>query len=235
MWLVLALQFLFLIGYVAGSVAFPKPLSPEEEEECLRRMRQGDEGAREELIEHNMRLVAHIVRKYSGISSSWETDDLISVGSIGLIKGISTYREDKNTKLSTYLARCIENEIRMLLRSDKKTRNEVSLQDSIGQDSEGNILTLMDILEYEGEDVNGRLDQSADRRRIMRCMEEALDTREARVIRMRYGLDGGEAHTQRETAAALGYSRSYISRIEKKALEKMRRNMEKRGESYEIG
>ena len=99
MWLVLALQFLFLIGYVAGSVAFPKPLSPEEEEECLRRMRQGDEGAREELIEHNMRLVAHIVRKYSGISSSWETDDLISVGSIGLIKGISTYREEKNTKL----------------------------------------------------------------------------------------------------------------------------------------
>ena len=235
MWLVLALQFLFLIGYVAGSVAFPKPLSPEEEEECLRLMRQGDEGAREELIEHNMRLVAHIVRKYSGISSSWETDDLISVGSIGLIKGISTYREDKNTKLSTYLARCIENEIRMLLRSDKKTRNEVSLQDSIGQDSEGNTLTLMDILEDEGEDVNGRLDQSADRRRIMRCMEEVLDTREARVIRMRYGLDGGEARTQRETAAALGYSRSYISRIEKKALEKMRRNMEKRGESYEIG
>ena len=147
MWIILALQFLFLIGYVAGSVAFPKPLTPEEEEDCLRRMRQGDEEARNELIERNMRLVAHIVRKYStqGIGC-WETDDLISVGSIGLIKGISTYRPDKNTRLSTYLARCIENELLMLLRSDKKVRNEVSLQDPIGQDKEGNTLTLMDVL-----------------------------------------------------------------------------------------
>ena len=147
MWILLALQFLFLIGYVAGSVAFPKPLSPEEEEECLRKMRQGDREARDELIERNMRLVAHIVRKYSsqGKCGSWETDDLISVGSIGLMKGISTYREDKCTRLSTYLARCIENEILMLLRSDKKIKNEVSLQDPIGQDGEGNTLTLMDV------------------------------------------------------------------------------------------
>lgn len=223
---ILALQFLFLIGYVAGSVAFPKPLTPEEEEDCLRRMRQGDEEARNELIERNMRLVAHIVRKYStqGIGC-WETDDLISVGSIGLIKGISTYRPDKNTRLSTYLARCIENELLMLLRSDKKVRNEVSLQDPIGQDKEGNTLTLMDVLEYEDEDVLEKLDSRLKRRQILKCMEEVLDEREQKVVMMRYGLDGKEPKTQKETAGVLGVSRSYISRIEKKALEKLKKNL----------
>lgn len=226
MWIILALQFLFLIGYVAGSVAFPKPLTPEEEEDCLRRMRQGDEEARNELIERNMRLVAHIVRKYStqGIGC-WETDDLISVGSIGLIKGISTYRPDKNTRLSTYLARCIENELLMLLRSDKKVRNEVSLQDPIGQDKEGNTLTLMDVLEYEDEDVLEKLDSRLKRRQILKCMEEVLDEREQKVVMMRYGLDGKEPKTQKETAGVLGVSRSYISRIEKKALEKLKKNL----------
>lgn len=226
MWMILALQFLFLIGYVAGSVAFPKPLTPEEEEDCLRRMRQGDEEARNELIERNMRLVAHIVRKYStqGIGC-WETDDLISVGSIGLIKGISTYRPDKNTRLSTYLARCIENELLMLLRSDKKVRNEVSLQDPIGQDKEGNTLTLMDVLEYEDEDVLEKLDSRLKRRQILKCMEEVLDEREQKVVMMRYGLDGKEPKTQKETAGVLGVSRSYISRIEKKALEKLKKNL----------
>ena len=227
MWILLALQFLFLIGYVAGSVAFPKPLSPEEEEECLRRMRQGDQEAREELIERNMRLVAHIVRKYSsqGKCGSWEADDLISVGSIGLIKGISTYREDKCTRLSTYLARCIENEILMLLRSDKKTKNEVSLQDPIGQDGEGNTLTLMDVLTYEEEDVLDRLDQRMKYGRVLACMKKVLDEREAKVIVMRYGLEDGEEHTQKETAQVLGVSRSYVSRIEKKALDKLKKEL----------
>ncbi len=226
MWILLAVQFLFLIGYVAGSVAFPKPLSPEEEEECLRRMRQGDSGARDELIERNMRLVAHIVRKYSGQGQgSWEADDLISVGSIGLIKGISTYREDKCTRLSTYLARCIENEILMLLRSDKKTKNEVSLQDPIGQDGEGNTLTLMDVLTYEEEDVLDRLDQRMKYSRVRKCMGKVLDEREKTVIEMRYGLRDGEEHTQKETAKVLGVSRSYVSRIEKKALEKLKKEL----------
>ncbi len=226
MWILLAVQFLFLIGYVAGSVAFPKPLSPEEEEECLRRMRQGDSGARDELIERNMRLVAHIVRKYSGQGQgSWEADDLISVGSIGLIKGISTYREDKCTRLSTYLARCIENEILMLLRSDKKTKNEVSLQDPIGQDGEGNALTLMDVLTYEEEDVLDRLDQRMKYSRVRKCMGKVLDEREKTVIEMRYGLRDGEEHTQKETAKVLGVSRSYVSRIEKKALEKLKKEL----------
>lgn len=227
MWILLAIQFLFLAGYVAGSVAFPKPLSPEEEEACLRRMRQGDAEAKNELIERNMRLVAHIVRKYAGQSNCWETDDLISVGSIGLIKGISTYREDKNTKLSTYLARCIENEILMLLRSDKKMKNEVSLQDPIGQDSEGNTLTLMDVLEYEEEDVLEKLDRGMKRKQILKCMKNVLDEREEKVILYRYGLAGTEAKTQRETAKLLGVSRSYVSRIEKKALEKLKQGIER--------
>lgn len=222
MWFFLALQFLFLVGYVAGNVAFPKPLSQEEEEKCLLRMRQGDEDARNELIEHNMRLVAHIVRKYNQQSSYWEGDDLISVGSIGLIKGLETFREDKKTKLSTYLARCIENEIRMLLRSEKKTLNDVSLQDPIGQDGEGNELTLIDILEYESEDVTEQLDRKINRKRILDCIKGVLDEREQKVILYRYGFDGGEGLTQRETAQKLGVSRSYISRIEKKALEKLR-------------
>ena len=224
MWIFLAVQFLFLIGYVAGNVAFPKPLSPEEEEKCLKKMAMGDEDARNELIERNMRLVAHIVRKYTQQSCNWEADDLISVGSIGLIKGLETFREDRNVKLSTYLARCIENEILMLLRSEKKTRNDISLQDPIGQDGEGNELTLIDILVYEDEDVTERLDRKINRKRILDCVKEVLDEREQKVILYRYGFDSGEGLTQRETAQKLGVSRSYISRIEKKALEKLRRS-----------
>lgn len=222
MWIFMVLQMLLHARYAAGDGAFPKPLGSRQEQECLERLQQGDERAREMLIEHNLRLVAHIVRKYVNTAAGWEADDLISVGSIGLIKGIDTFDPEKNAKLSTYLARCVENEILMLLRADKKKQMEVSLQEPIGHDKEGNAILLDDVLEYDDEPVMEQVNLSISRQKLEREIERVLTPREKEIICRRYGLRGRLPQTQRQVAGALGISRSYVSRIEKKALEKLK-------------
>ena len=219
------LQFLFHIRYETGSGAFSKPMTAKEEQECLKRFHQGSMKAREELIEHNMRLVAHIARKYTGTVTNWEADDLISVGAIGLIKGIDTYDMEKKVKLSTYLARCIENEILMLLRVDKKTKQDVSLQEPIGEDKEGNTISWDDVLVYEEESIAERVDKASDKKALIQAIESELTPREKMVIQKRFGLDGKKEETQRQVARSMGISRSYVSRIEKRALEKLQHKM----------
>ena len=226
MWIFMVLQMLLHARYAAGDGAFPKPLGSRQEQECLERLQQGDERAREMLIEHNLRLVAHIVRKYVNTAAGWEADDLISVGSIGLIKGIDTFDPEKNAKLSTYLARCVENEILMLLRADKKKQMEVSLQEPIGHDKEGNAILLDDVLEYDDEPVMEQVNLSISRQKLEREIERVLTPREKEIICRRYGLRGRLPQTQRQVAGALGISRSYVSRIEKKALEKLKQQFE---------
>ena len=212
-------KFIFFTGSILTGSSFPKPLTKEQEEEYLVRMENGDEEAREMLIKHNLRLVAHVVKKYSG---TMETDDLISVGSIGLIKAINTYKKDKGTALATYTARCIENEILMMLRANKKHKNDVYLLDPVGADNEGNELTLMDLL-YEKEDaVFLQVDRGIEREKLLKFLKENLTDREFIVICLRYGLKGERSYAQREVASFLKISRSYISRIEKKALEKLK-------------
>ena len=223
----LFLQFLFHIRYDTGAGAFLKPMNAQEEELCLHQLKLGDRKAREKLIEHNMRLVAHIARKYTISTTTWEADDLISVGAIGLIKGIDTFDVEKKAKLSTYLARCIENEILMLLRADKKTKQEVSLQEPIGEDKEGNILAWDDVLVCDEESALDRVSQEAERKELLSAIEEELSPREKCVILRRYGLLGKKEETQRQVAKSLGISRSYVSRIEKRAMEKLHAKIEK--------
>ena len=209
----------FFTGAVGGKSSFPKPLPPAEEAECLRLAQEGDRAAKDKLVRHNMRLVAHIVKKYNGAA---ETDDLISVGSIGLIKAIDTYRPGRGTQLATYTARCIENEILMLIRSNKKHRNTVYLSDPVGVDKEGNELTLMDLL-YEKEDgVFSEVESRIEHEKFMRVLRSCLSEREYTVLCLRYGLKGGAPMPQREVALFLKISRSYISRIEKRAIERVR-------------
>ena len=172
-----------------------------------------------------MRLVAHIVRKYAATVTSWEPDDLISVGAIGLIKGIDTYDMEKKAKLSTYLARCIENEILMLLRADKKKKQDVSLQEPIGQDKEGNTISWDDVLVYEDESVTEQVDLAMNKKELLAAMQQELTLRERDVLERRYGLKGNKEETQRQVAKSMGISRSYVSRIEKKALEKLQKKM----------
>ena len=204
--------------------SFPKPLPPEEEKKYLLLAKQGDEAAKEKLINHNLRLVVHIAKKYAG---TMENDDLISVGSIGLIKAVNTYEPDKGSHLATYTARCIENEILMLLRSNKKFRNDVSLTDAVGTDKDGNELSLIDLL-FESEDgVFAAAERRIEAERLLKDMEKILTPREYKVICLRYGLKGGRCYAQREVACFLKISRSYISRIEKKALEKLRAQLKK--------
>lgn len=212
----------FFTGAVQGKGSFPKPLSPEEEKKYLAAARAGDKEAKNILIKHNMRLVAHIVKKYSGAA---ETDDLMSVGSIGLIKAINTYREGKGTQLATYTARCIENEILMLIRASKKHRNTVSLTDPVGTDKDGNELTLIDLLCEKEENVFAQVEKSVQREKFVKLLSQILSQREYAIISMRYGLEDGCPRPQREVAKALGISRSYISRIEKRAIEKARKNL----------
>lgn len=215
----------FFAGSIVGGGSFPKPLSSQEEAECLARMREGDLSAKEKLINHNMRLVAHIVKKYNG---SAETDDLISVGSIGLIKAINTFEPSKGSQLATYTARCIENEILMLLRANKKFKNDVSLTSSVGTDKEGNELTLIDLL-YEKDDVVfSQVDKSIEHEKFMEFLKKTLSKREYTVICLRYGLKCKRNYAQREVALFLKISRSYISRIEKRAIEKLREAVKKR-------
>lgn len=214
----------FFTGLVQSKGTFPKPLSPQDEKKYLALAREGNKEAKEILIKHNMRLVAHVVKKYSGAA---ETDDLISVGSIGLIKAINTFQEGKGTALATYTARCIENEILMLLRSGKKHKNNVSLTDPVGTDKDGNELTLMDLLSEKEENVFSQVEKSIQREKFIAVLKKFLSEREFTIISLRYGLEDGTALPQREVAKKLGISRSYISRIEKRAIEKARENLNK--------
>ena len=209
----------FLVAYVTNSNAFPLPLSEEEEALFLDRLQAGDGEARNVLVERNLRLVAHIVKKFDNTGE--DMDDLISIGTIGLIKAISTYNMDKNTRLATYAARCIENEILMTIRASRKTKGEVSLQDPIGMDKEGNEITLIDILGTDPDSVTDQVELKLQVRRLHEKMQSVLKKREQIVLEMRYGLSNGKSKTQREIAKMLGISRSYVSRIEKKAIMKL--------------
>ena len=204
--------------------SFPKPLSAKEEKECIARCRQGDQKARQCLIEKKLRLVAYIAKKYN--VGDKDMDDLISIGTIGLIKGIDTFDETKNIRLATYAARCIDNELLMMLRAEKKKAKDVYLYDSIGSDKEGNEINLFDIIEYKDEDVVERLMVNERVGRLGKIMEETLSGREKTILIMRYGLDGKKEKTQREIAKLYGISRSYVSRIEKRALGKLRKKYE---------
>jgi RNA polymerase sporulation-specific sigma factor len=207
-----------LVSYVKNN-AFPQPLSESEEAKHLKQMAGGDLNSRNMLIEHNLRLVAHIVKKFDNTGEDLE--DLISIGTIGLIKAIESFSPDKGTKLATFAARCIENEILMHLRSLKKTKKDVSLHDPIGTDKEGNEITLIDILGSESDDVAEMVQMKIEKSKIYAHLD-ILDEREQEVIRGRFGLDtGGDERTQREIARELGISRSYVSRIEKRALMKL--------------
>ncbi len=218
--LLLSSAFLMLrLGDGLGG-SFPKPLSAEEERKYVDAwITNGDMEARNELVEHNLRLVAHIIKKY--YTQTNEQDDLISIGTIGLIKGVTTYRPDKNVRLATYASRCIENEILMHFRSMKKTAGDISLSDSIDSDGEGNSLSVMDVLARE-DDMFEVLSMQETQGLVRKYIERCLDEREAMIINKRYGLNGEKALTQREVAALCGISRSYVSRIEKKALEKLK-------------
>lgn len=210
-------QILLLVSYVKNN-AFPQPLSEEEERECLRLMAAGSREARDKLIEHNLRLVAHIVKKFNNTKE--DTDDLISIGTIGLIKAIESYSTGKGTKLATFAARCIENEILMHLRGLKKTRKDVSLNDPIGQDKEGNSISLIDILKSKNKDIVDEISLNLETKKIYSALD-VLDHREKEVIVDRFGLNNNQELTQREIAEKLSISRSYVSRIEKRALMKL--------------
>lgn len=204
---------------------FKKPLSPEEEKYYLERYKGGDTAARNLLIEHNLRLVAHVAKKYQ--APEHDTDDLISIGIIGLIKAVMTFDSEKNSRLATYAARCIENELLMMLRSRKKLTREVSMYEKIGTDQEGRELQIMDVLESEPVDIVENLEVQKNIEHLQRCLADVLDERELQVICERYGLCGRKERTQREIAASLGISRSYVSRIEKKSLEKLREEFQR--------
>ena len=213
-----------MTAFFRGTFAsFPKPLSEEEESEYIQRCKDGDTQARDLLIEHNLRLVAHIAKKYttSGRIASVDFDDIISIGSIGLIKAIDSFNSGKSARLATYAARCIENEILMYIRSSKKYSNDIFLQDPIGHDFDGNEITVMDMVKSDDDPVPDEVSNKIDITRMMRKIDEVLDEREREIIRLRYAVCGGEEMTQREIASMLGISRSYVSRIEKKALKKI--------------
>lgn len=216
----------FIMLRLGGGGTFPRPLSKEEEARCVERwVEHGDLEARNTLIEHNLRLVAHVMKKY--YTNSDDGDDLISIGTIGLIKGVNTYRPDKGVRLATYASKCIENEVLMHFRSQKKSAGDLSLSDSIDLDGDGNSLSLIDVLSQEDEMLE-RVGDDELCQQLRRFVDTVLDDRESRIIKLRYGLDTGVAKTQRETADLLGISRSYVSRIEKKALEKLNQCFDER-------
>ena len=204
---------------------FPNPLTPAKERECLERLKEGDQEARRLLIEHNMRLVAHVVKKYQ--YTDYDTEDLLSVGTIGLIKAVNTFKPDRGSRLATYAAKCVENEILMLLRSHKKYSREVSLYEPIGVDKDGESIHLVDVIQMENDDVLEQMILDQDVRELYQAYKTCLNDNEKQVVRMRYGLFGGKEYTQREIAQAMGLSRSYISRIEKRGLEKIGKEMRK--------
>ena len=223
-WLLLMLNGLFFTLRLANNTgSFPRALTREEEQDCLTRMAQGDSDARDKLIEHNLRLVAHIVKKY--YTQTGDQDDLISIGTIGLIKGVSTLKGDKHARLAPSASRCIEHEILMYFRSQRKTQGELSLSDSLDGDPEGNSLSLMDVVCVDDTMLED-LDLRDSCQRVRECVDTCLTPREAHIIKLRYGLNQQAPLTQREIATLCGISRSYVSRIEKKALEKLRQAYE---------
>ncbi|HPT92465.1 MAG: RNA polymerase sporulation sigma factor SigK [Limnochordia bacterium] len=211
-----------LVSYITNSNVFPKPLTPEEEKELLNRMKAGSIEARNALVERNLRLVAHIVKKFD--KKGEDLEDLISIGTIGLIKAINTYDADKQTRLATYAARCIENEVLMHLRTTKKLKREVMLYDPIGSDREGNELSLIDIFGTDSDYVFDQVELQADQAELQDKLKY-LSKREKQVLMLRYGLGQSERKTQREISQKMGISRSYVSRIEKRALSKLQEKM----------
>lgn len=204
--------------------SFPKPLTAEEERYYLERYRSGDENAKNILIEKNLRLVAHIVKKYN--NAGRDIDELIAIGIVGLVKAVNTFDAQKGHRIVTYAARCIENELLMMLRSERKLAREVSLYDPIGTDKEGNEISLLDIIETEETDIVDRIALDGNIKKLYNVIQQSLNKREQEIICRRYGLMGYNAATQREIASFLGISRSYVSRIEKKALEKLKNGMD---------
>ena len=223
-WLLSALDAAWLFAlHLAGKSSFPGPLSPEEEQACIEQMGRGEPQAKEKLIVHNLRLVAHIAKKYASYRT--DGDDLVSIGTIGLMKAVNTFRPESG-KLTSYASRCIENEILMHLRSEKKRRNTVSLNDPIGADADGNEVRLMDLLDAGDEGVDEKVERRVEARQALEALEGRLEPREKQVILLRYALADGVQRPQHEVGKILGISRSYVSRIEKQALEKIRRAME---------
>lgn len=231
--MILSLLSLFkYLYFFTGSYSinvFPEPLSKEEESEYLERLKNGDKDARAKLIEHNLRLVAHIVKKYDTKENN--TDDLISIGTIGLIKGIDSFKNDKNIKLTTYCAKCIQNEILMYFRSNKKHINDVSLNDSIGYDKDGNEISLIDVLKSDDEDILTTLHNNDSINTLIKYLD-ILNKREKDIIIKRYGLFNNDELTQKEISDILGISRSYVSRIEKRALLKIYKKFLKEKKEY---
>ncbi|HAT84178.1 MAG TPA: RNA polymerase subunit sigma-70 [Clostridiales bacterium] len=210
-------------SYMTEKSSFPKPLSKEKEQEYLKKSANGDKDAKEILVKHNLRLVAHIAKKYANYG---DNDELISIGSIGLMKAIESFKSDKGTSLATYASRCIENEILMTMRTSKKHRSNVSLNEPIGVDKDGNELVIMDMLESD-QNVIEDVENSIMMEKLSQITNSALDEREYQIIKLRYGLENTGALTQREVAKKFNISRSYVSRIEKKALEKIKKSVNK--------
>lgn len=213
----------FFILHVCGGGSFPKPLSEKEEREYLEQAANGNIDARNKLVEHNLRLVAHIIKKYYGTQS--DQDDLVSIGTIGLIKAINTFDMNKKIRLSSYASRCIENEILMHFRYSKKSAQDISLNETIDTDKDGNPLTLLDIMSVD-DNIIDELDMKFNRNKLSQFINEELDEREKQIIIMRYGLDGNKPMTQSNVAKIMNISRSYVSRIETKALKTLRKRFE---------
>lgn len=213
---------LFLALHVTGSGSFPRPLSAREEQECLQKIREGDTAARNKLIEHNLRLVAHIIKKYYAVSG--DQDDLISIGTIGLIKAVGTFKSDRNIKLATYASRCIENEILMHIRKIAGQKAEVSLDEPINTDWDGNELLLSDVLGTDGDIVMRPMEEDAEQQLLREALAR-LPERERRIVSLRFGLGGRPEKTQKEVADLLGISQSYISRLEKRIMQRLRRDL----------
>lgn len=210
---------LFVLGYISNNSLFPESLSQEEEKIYVKKMQEGDIEAKNILIEHNLRLVAHVCKKYN--NTNIDQDDLISIGSIGLIKGINSYNPEKSIKLSTYISKCIDNEILMYLRSNKKTNSEVYLEDPIGKDKDDNTVRLGEVLENNDKPIEEEVDLKMKISKLYEKIKKVLKNRERTIIELRFGLNGKEPKTQKEIAKDMGISRSYVSRIETKAIGKL--------------
>ena len=208
-----------MFGYITGTNLFPEPLTPEEEKIAIDRLANGDEEARNLLIERNLRLVVHVCKKYA--NTNIDQDDLLSIGTIGLIKGVNSFKPEKGSKLSTYVSKCVDNEILMMLRSTKKLNAEVHLNEPIGKDKDDNVITLEEVLENDDKCLDDVVDTKMKIKKMYNKIKEVLKDREKTIIELRFGLKGGRPKTQKEIAKMMGISRSYVSRIETKAIEKL--------------
>lgn len=208
-----------MFGYITGTNLFPEPLTPEEEKIAIDRLANGEEEARNLLIERNLRLVVHVCKKYA--NTNIDQDDLLSIGTIGLIKGVNSFKPEKGSKLSTYVSKCVDNEILMMLRSTKKLNAEVHLNEPIGKDKDDNVITLEEVLENDDKCLDDVVDTKMKIKKMYNKIKEVLKDREKTIIELRFGLKGGKPKTQKEIAKMMGISRSYVSRIETKAIEKL--------------